>query len=301
MQQSELPHRLKEASERVKVYQKQTKDDEVIQQKLQLQQFSKSVNRYVHRVLPADKAGRRPPRPSRPSSHGSRRHRHNSFLTSQSTVTTSTESTQPSHRQTPTPESPPTSLEPSTAESAIELQPDKEEAISILNFCQRCSGTCTNIEVHNTSIRQPSPDPRSHTMGYIPNTTPGPFSMQTNEATGSSASSRPWMSREYQTQPSSSEEIPASDSYPNTHQRHPPQPSVEPANEAREIPHIDLATPEGDEDDFQDGAPEQESSTEKQATGSKSSIWKATGGFEGDMPKDLRKRRQRSRSPQDFW
>jgi hypothetical protein len=50
-----------------------------------------------------------------------------------------------------------------------------------------------------------------------------------------------------------------------------------------------------------DEIPEEDIPTEEQATGSKSSIWKATGGFEGVMPKDLRIRRQRSRSPQDFW
>ncbi|CAG5158502.1 uncharacterized protein ALTATR162_LOCUS5112 [Alternaria atra] len=290
-QRHKIDTRLKEVVKEIKVYKAKDIDQNLVPQREPLLQFQRSVDRYVDHIVFQDRSDRR----------ARRVHGNSSVVTSRSITTTRTESTQPSAIPSLAPESPPTSPEPSIADPDIEIQPDKEEAISILNSCQRCSGTCTKTEDHNTSIRQPPPDPRSHTMGYIPSTTPGPFSMQANEITGSSASSRPWMSRVYQTLPSSSEEIPASDSDPNTHQLHPPQPGVEPADEAREIPHIDLATPEGDEDDFQDGAPEESTSTEEEARGSRTNIWKATGGFEGDMPKGLRIRRQRSRSPQDFW
>jgi hypothetical protein len=295
MQQSGLPILIQEAQNKVLAYTNQSQDYGINQQTEQLWEFSDSVNRYVDRVLPADRVGNRPPRPSRRSRAGSGRHRNNSSVTSQTTATVSTTSTQPSHHRNPVPESPPTSPEPSIARNPIiETQPEEEETTSILNLCQKCSGTCINTEAHNTSIRPPTPGPPTYIRWGNPY-------IQGSDAKDTRTPSRSQSSSRSQRQSGSANAMPASRPPLKPLQRHPPKPSVEPADEDRETPCVDRVTLEEVQEDPIDEIPEEDIPTEEQATGSKSSIWKATGGFEGVMPKGLRIRRQRSRSPQDFW
>ncbi|CAI9629258.1 hypothetical protein GT037_001442 [Alternaria burnsii] len=293
MQQSGLPILLQEAQNKVLAYTNQSQDYGVIQQMEQLREFSESVNRYVDRVLPVDRTGNRPPRPSRRSRVGSGRHQNDSSVTSQTTATVSTTSTQPSHHRNPVPESPPTSPEPSIARSPIvETQPEEEETTSILNFCQKCSGTCINTEAHSTSIRPPTPGPRTY-IAYAP--IQGYDARDTRIASHSQSSSRS------QRQSDSANGTPASRPRPNSLQRYPPKPSVEPADEERPTLDNDRASSRENQNGPKDEIAGENVPTEEQATGSKSSIWRGIGAFEGDMPKGLRIRRQRSRSPQDFW
>jgi hypothetical protein len=293
MQQSGLPILIQEAQNKVLAYTNQSQDYGINQQTEQLWEFSDSVNRYVDRVLPADRVGNRPPRPSRRSRAGSGRHRNNSSVTSQTTATVSTTSTQPSHHRNPVPESPPTSPEPSIARNPIiETQPEEEETTSILNLCQKCSGTCINTEAHNTSIRPPTPGPRTY-IAYAP--IQGYDARDTRIASHSQSSSRS------QRQSDGANETPASRPRPSSLQRYPPKPSVEPADEERPTLDNDRASSQENQDDPKDEIAGEDVPTEEQATGSKSSIWRGIGAFEGDMPKGLRIRRQRSRSPQDFW
>ncbi|KAG9184973.1 hypothetical protein G6011_11803 [Alternaria panax] len=302
LRQYSVPLLLQEAHNKIFAYTKQSKDDGVIEHMRQLRAFSESVARYIDRVLPMDKAGNRPPRLSRRSGARTSRHGQDCSLTSQSTGTISTQSTQSSHYQTQTPESPPTSPEPPIVKPVINVQLEEEkETTSILNFCQRCSGTCTNTKAHNTSIQYTPPEPASHTIWYPPNTAPIPFSIQANGTARPGIRSRPQVRPAVQTQPSNFNAISASSQRPNTHQSYSPKPTVEPADEVRGSPRINPTTPQGDGDEIHDGEPEEEDSIQEQASGSKKSIWQATGGFEGDVPKGLRIRRQRSRSPQDFW
>jgi hypothetical protein len=295
MQQSGLPILLQEAQNKILAYTNQSQDYRVDQQMKQLREFSESVNRYVDRVLPADRAGNRPPRSSRRSRAGPGRHRNDSSVTSQTTATVSTTSTQPSHHRNPVPESPPTSPEPSIARSPIiETQPEEEETTSILNLCQKCSGTCINTEAHNTSIRPPTPGPPTYIRWGNPY-------IQGSDAKDTRTPSRSQSSSRSQRQSGSANAMPASRPPLKSLQRYPPKPSVEPTDEENENVRINRTNLEENQEDTMDEIPEEEAPTEEQATGSNSSIWKATGGFEGVMPKGLRIRRQRSRSPQDFW
>lgn len=293
MQQSGLPILLQEAQNKVLAYTNQSQDYGVIQQMEQLREFSESVNRYVDRVLPVNRTGNRQPRPSRRSRVGSGRYQNDSSVTSQTTATVSITSTQPSHHRNPVPESPPTSPEPSIARSPIvETQPEEEETTSILNFCQKCSGTCINTEAHNTSIRPPNPGPRTY-IAYAP--IQGYDARDTRIASHSQSSSRS------QRQSDGANETPASRPRPSSLQRYPPKPSVEPADEERPTLDNDRASSRENQNGPKDEIAGENVPTEEQATGSKSSIWRGIGAFEGDMPKGLRIRRQRSRSPQDFW
>ncbi|CAN9198563.1 unnamed protein product [Alternaria alternata] len=293
MQQSGLPILLQEAQNKVLAYTNQSQDYGVIQQMEQLREFSESVNRYVDRVLPVDRTGNRPPRPSRRPRVGSGRYRNDSSVTSQTTATVSTTSTQPSHHRNPVPQSPPTSPEPSIAGSSIvETQPEEEETTSILNLCQKCSGTCINTKAHNTSIRPPTPGPRTY-IAYAP--------VQGYDARDTRIPSHSQSSSRSQRQSDSANETPASRPRPNSLQRYPPKPSVEPADEERPTLDNDRASSRENQNGPKDEIAGENVPTEEQATGSKSSIWRGIGAFQGDMPKGLRIRRQRSRSPQDFW
>jgi len=52
-----------------------------------------------------------------------------------------------------------------------------------------------------------------------------------------------------------------------------------------------------DEDDLQEEYPQMEEPRNERPRTAGPSIWQATGAFEGDMPRGLRTRRQRSQSP----
>ncbi|CAN9137474.1 unnamed protein product [Alternaria alternata] len=271
-QQKKIEMDMEEAVEEVGNHQKNMNDQSFTPEKQPLLQLQRSINQYVDRVVVQDKADRR----------ARRRYCRSSVLMSESSATTPTQSTQPSDDPRQAPESPPTSPEPFIANTQIiEIQPEAEETNSILNFCQRCSGTCTNTEAHNTSIRSSTPDPLPRTAWHYSPT-------QSSEAKRTRTPSRPQSQPTSQTQPSSANPMLASRLRTDSRQDYPPKPSAEPVQEDSETSHVDPVTLGDDEDDPEDGISEEDVSAEEQATGSKPSMWKAVSGQEGDMPRALR-------------
>jgi hypothetical protein len=268
LQQSELPNRLKETSEKVIVHGKQSKNDRMFEHTQQILEFTESVDRYIDHVLPLDEAGNRPPRPARRSRKRAESHRHGSSLTSQSTDTTQTQSTQPSHHQASVLESPPTSPEPIHEDLPDEIRSKEEEA-------------------HNTSIQHAPPDAASQTSLGVPPVVSQPFPKPASTAKRGRECSCP---QTRQTRPSSRKPILPSNAGHETKVQYQAKQSIDP-----------VIHEGGDTDALQDDISEEEETPDEQARETGPSIWQATGGFEGHMPKGLRLRRQRSRSPQDFW
>ncbi|CAN9174367.1 unnamed protein product [Alternaria alternata] len=272
MQRHKIDNRLYEGIDRVRAYEEKNIDHDLVPQEKTLLQFQRSVDRFVDQIVFQEKSDRKARRTQDSSS----------VLTSDSSATTPTQSTQPSDDPRQAPESPPTSPEPSIANTPIiEIQPEAEQTNSILNFCERCSGTCTNTEAHNTSIRPSTPDPLPQTVWHYSST-------QSSEAKRIRTSSRPQSQPTSQTQPSSPNPMPASRLRTDSRQNYPPKPSAEPVEEDSETSHVDPVTLGEDEDDPEDGISEEGVSAKEQVTGSKPSMWKAVSGQEGDMPRALR-------------
>jgi hypothetical protein len=250
---------LKEAIEEVKVYQKNVTDQDYIPQTQPLLQFKRSVNQYVERAVIQERADRR----------DRRRYRKNSVLTSESSATIPTQSTQPSDYQTPVPESPLTSLEPSIAEPAIEIQHEEEEASPTV------SASPIIEHVNNT--------PEERAASELPITPLSPTQISPLRLT-----------------PNRPKPIPLASPPANTPPPSISEPSIKPAEEARQAPHI-IPPTHRDEKGFLDKFFEDQTSTDEQARDAGSSIWKATGAFGGNVPRSRRQRqRRRSRSPQGF-
>lgn len=235
-------------------------------------QIHRSVDRFVDQIVLQAKSDRKARRMQDSSSE----------LTSQSTATTRTRSTQPSPLQSLAPESPPTSPEPSIARgSFIKLQLEEDGTISVRNFCQRCLGTCADLEAHYTSNWPLTLGPLPQVIGCYP-------PIQSSEVKVIRTSSRPQPQPTSQRQPSSANSTPESRLCTDSRQNHPPKPSAEPAEEDSETHHVDPVTLEEDQDDPEDGMSGGHVPAGDQATGSKPSMWKAVSGQEGDMPRALR-------------
>jgi hypothetical protein len=272
MQRHKIDSRLYEGIDRVRAYEEKNIDHNLVPQEKTLLQFQRSVDRFVDQIVCQEKFDRKARRMQDSSS----------VLTSDSSATTPTQSTQPSDDPRQAPESPPTSPEPSIANTPIiEIQPEAEQTNSMLNFCERCSGTCTNTEAHKTSIRPSTPDPLPQTVWHYSPTQP-------SEAKRIRTPSRPQSQPTSQTQPNSANPMPASRLRTDSRQNYPPKPSAEPVEEDSETSHADPVTLGEDEDDPEDGISEEGVSAKEQATGSKPSMWKAVSGQEGDMPRALR-------------
>ncbi|KAH8642439.1 hypothetical protein IG631_05381 [Alternaria alternata] len=266
MQRHKIDNRLVEGIDRIRAYEEKNIDLDLVPQEKTLLQFQRSIDRFVDQIVFQEKSDRKARRMQDSSS----------VLTSDSSATTPTQSTQPSDDPRQAPESPPTSPEPSIANTPIiEIQPEAEQTNSILNFCERCSGTCTNTESHNTSIRPSTPDPLPQKFWHY-------FSTQSSEAKRTRTPSCPQSQPMSQTQPSSAHPMTASRLRTDSRQNYPPKPSAEPVEEDSETPHVDPATL------GEDGISEEGVSAKEQATGSKPSMWKAVSGQEGDMPRALR-------------
>jgi hypothetical protein len=271
----------------VSAYEKQSQGANLAEQTTQLLAFSDSVNRYVDRILPPDNAGNRPPRSPRRPRKGSRSHRHDSSLTSQSIATTPTHSTQSSIHQTQVQDSPPTSPEPTHGEPPSEPQVDEEAPISILNYCERCLGTCVDTAAHDTSVQYVPSEATSHTSVVVPPVASvAPLKLASNKRRACSC-------------PQSRRNRLSSQS---------PVPPTPPSNprcdniQYRTEPSIHPVINEEDEQDISDRTSEEEYPRHEQAREAGPSIWQATGAFGEREPKGLReRRRQRSGSPQDFW
>jgi hypothetical protein len=260
-QQDKIEMDVDEAIVEVGVHQKNIKNQSFIPQTQPLLQFKRSVNQYVDRVVLQERTNRRE----------SRRYRRSSVLTSESSATTPTQSTQPSDHRTPAPESPPTSPEPSIVEPAVDIQSEKEDvSLPVL--------ASPIIEHANNTIKERASSRPHITPLRLTQILP----------------LRP-------TQPTCPSLMPLSRPPPNTHQYHVSEPSIEPADEAIDNPPTNLATQERNDNGFQDGTFQEETSTDEQARDAGNSKWRATGAFGGNMPSSLRERqRQRSQSPQNF-
>jgi len=296
LKQSELPSRLDEAEGRISAHAKQSKSQEAIKQARRVLEFTGSVDRYAERVLPVDDAGNRPPRPPRRPRESSMSQRHDSSLTSQSTTTTRTQSTQPSYQEAPVAESPPTSPEPTHVDTPSKPQVDKEEVLSMYNFCERCGGTCTKTEAHNNSVRYVPSAPGSLISLVIPPLVPrSPSKPEANSRRGR-ASSSPQSSK---TRLSSQGPMSPKIARYEIDRSCLAKTSLDVTQDAGTRHDMDLVINENDEDedDLQDEYPQMEEPRNERPRTAGPSIWQATGAFEGDMPRGLRTRRQRSQSP----
>ncbi len=276
VQRRKIKEGLEEAIGEFKVHEKNVKDKDFVPQTKSVLRFQSSVNRYVDQVSFQERLDRR----------ARRLHRGNSTHTTQSTATIPTQSTQSSNHQSLGPESPPTSPEPTHEDLPDGISSEGEEPTSILNFCRICAGTCTNTEAHNTSIQHAPPEAASQTSLDVPPVVsqllPKPASTAGRGRTSSCTQTR-------RTRPSSRKPILPSNADYEIQLQPPAKPSIDP------VIH------EADADASQDDISEEEETPDEQARETGPSIWQATGGFEGHMPKGLRLRRQRSQSPQDFW
>jgi len=236
-----------------------------------------------------DDAGNRPPRPPRRSRNGSRSQSHSSSLTSQSTTTTTTttqtQSTQPSYQESSTPESPPTSPKPAKEEDPCIQEYD--EAMELLRELARKSCNKTGVHIISNSHipTEAASQPSLVVLPVVPPPPPKPERNTRRER----ASSCPQPSRKR-----------ASSQSPVPHRHHPAELDIRAPDDANARTYINPVIREEDEDDLQDET-EERSSSEEPARNVGPSIWQATGAFEGDVPRGLRIRRQRSQSPQDFW
>jgi hypothetical protein len=261
---------LKEAIKEVTLHEETIKDSDFVPQTKTLLRFGNSVNQYVNDVVVQERIDRS----TRRSNRGS------SLPSSQSTATTPTRSTQSSHNQTSAPESPPTSPEPTHVDLPSEPRIDEEATTSILNYCERCSGTCINTVAHNTSVQHVPSEATSHTSMVVPPVASvAPLKPASNRRRACSCpqSRRARLSSQSPTPPSN----PRRDN-----RNYPAEPSIHPAINEEE------------EGNNSDGTSEEEYPRHEQAREAGPSIWQATGAFGGHEPRGLRQlRRQRNGSP----
>ena len=206
---------------------------------------------------------------------------------SQSTATTPTLSTQSSNNQRSAPESPPTS--PESTDEEPDTQEYKEAMELIREHARKWTHMRDNARIHITPIPHLPTEAASQTSLVVPPVVPPPPPKPERKIRRERASSCPQPSR---TRLSSQSPMP--------HRHRPAEPDAHAPNDTNARTYINPIIQEEDEDDLQDET-EERSSSEEPAMNVGPSIWQATGAFEGDVPKGLRIRRQRSRSPQDFW
>ena len=152
-QQKKIKMDLEEAVVEVGIHQKNMNDQSFTPEKQPLLQLERSINQYVDRVVVQDKADRR----------ARRRYPRSSVLMSDSSATTPTQSTQPSDHPRQTPESPPTSPEPSIARSpSVEVQPAESKpspTIPVLCSLRKFQPLrLTPIKLKQMTSSGPSPD-----------------------------------------------------------------------------------------------------------------------------------------------
>ena len=273
-QRSKIKAVLKEAIKEVAVHEKKIKDPDFVPQTKSLRQFGNSVSQYVTNVVVQEKVDRR----VRRSDQGS------SSITSRSTATTPTQSTHSSYHQASAPESPPTSPEPTEEDPRIK---EYEEAVEILREFDR--KRCNDTGAHTISNSHTPTEAASLTSLVVPPIVHPPPPKPERKIRRGRASSCPQPNR-----------IRLSSQSPVPHKHRPAEPDVYVLEDAHARTYINPIIQEEDEDDLQNET-EERSSSEEPARNVGPSIWQATGAFEGDMPRGLRIRRQRSRSPQDFW
>jgi len=258
----------------LEVHQENVKDPVYVLRTEPLLQFQGAVNRYVDHVYYQERSDRRAYRSQRGSS----------LPSSQSTATTPTRSTQSSNNQGSAPESPPTSPEPTDED------PDTQEYEEAMELLRELARKCyNNTGVHIISNSYTPTEAASQTSLVVPPIVPPPPPKTERKIRRERASSCPQPNR---TRLSSQSPMP--------HKRSPAEQDVNTAEDANARTYINPIIQEEDEDDLQDET-EERSSSEKPYMNVGPSIWQATGAFEGDIPRGLRIRRQRSRSPQDFW
>jgi len=274
-QQIELLENLREASIKVSTYEKQNQRTQPAEQTTQLLAFSESVTRYVDRILPEDKDGNRPPRSSPRSRKGSSSPRHDSSHTSQSTATIRTQSTQPSYQGASAVESPPTSPEPQSSPQGYV----PSEGGSHMNL---------PIPIHLIHLERFKPLRLKEPLRPVQPLKP------INNRTKGKAGPDPVTQ---QTRLSSQTPLSPLKPRREMHESNPTEPSTQPIKDISARTHFQPVTVEEIEEDSQDEASEDGEPTHEQARKAGPSIWQATGAFGGDMPRGLRIRRQRSRSP----
>ncbi|KAI4607468.1 hypothetical protein J4E80_009581 [Alternaria sp. BMP 0032] len=269
LQQVELLENLREASIKVSTFEKQNQRTKPAEQTTQLLAFSESVTKYVDRILPLDKDGNRPPRSSPHSRKGSSSPRHDSSQTSQSTATIRTQSTQPSYQGASAAESPPTSPEPqSSPQGYVPSEWGPHMDLSILTDRMHLE------RFKPLRLTEPLKPINDRTKGK---TGSGPVTQQTRSSSKTLLS--PLNPRR------------------EMGESNPTEPSTQPIKDISASTHFQPVTVEEIEEDSKDEASEDGEPTHEQARKAGPSIWQATGAFGGDMPRGLRIRRQRSRSP----
>lgn len=264
-QRSKIKAVLKEAFKELAVHEKNIKDPDFAPQTKPLRQFRNTVFQYVNDVVVQDKIDRR----ARRSDQGS------SFITSQSTATTPAQSTQSSHHQASAPESPPTSPEPH-------------------NSPQRYvpSEWGSHIDLPIPPVIIPP-----HLKPFKPLKPVQPLKPINNGTKGRVCS----CPIRQQTRRSSKTPSPPLNPRREMDKNNPTEPSTQPVREDSTGTNVQPVIHEENEEDSQDETSEEGDPTNEQARKAGPSIWQATGAFEGDMPRGLSIRRQRSQSPQDFW
>jgi len=277
-QRRDIETELHEAVKEFAVHRDKTKSFDANLIREPLLQFQELVYEYDDRVTFQERYERRAYRSQRSST----------LPSSESTATTPPRSTQSSNNRTLAPESPPTSPEPTHVDLPIEILLPKKAPTSILNYCPECQGTCTKAEAHNTSLQHaPSEAASQPSLVVPPVVSPPPPKPERNTRGRAASCPQPNRTR-------------LSSQSPMPHRHHPAELDIHAPDDANARTYINPIIQEEDEDGLQDET-EERSSLEEPAMNVGPSIWQATGAFEGDIPRDLRIRRQRSRSPQDFW
>jgi len=179
-----------------------------------------------------------------------------------------------------------------------EPQVDKEEVISMYNFCERCGGTCTKTEAHNNSIQYTPSEVASHTSLVVPPVVSRPLLKPEGDEGKQRAASRP---QQHRTRLSDQSPMSPKIARHEIDRQCPAEPAIDDRLHAALWHALDLNVHVDNEDDLQDESEQEERPMDEQVGKAGPSIWQATGAFEGDMPRGLSKRRQRSQSPQDFW
>ena len=158
----------------------------------------------------------------------------------------------------------------------------------MLEQCRRWKEMHKDVGAHVISIPPTPTEAASQTNLVVPPIVPPPPSKPERKIRRGRASSCPQPNRTR-----------LSSQSPTPRRRSPAEPDVHLPNDANTRTYINPTIHEEDEDDLQNET-EEPSSSEEPAMNVGPSIWQATGAFEGDIPRGLRVRRQRSRSPQDL-